>query len=181
MHHFVASMFYFYYQRKVLGILALSGFAFFYLAGQLFGNDGIEYLFADVDWEALHVAGHIFVYGFLAVLLARAIGNRWVLAWLISNVLAAGEEYHQLIVPGRVACVEDALLNLASITVFLALACLLQSLLRNRFRAAASKLINTPSRTATRSSTGVFLGQTPVLEYSDQANRGIMVSESSYK
>ncbi len=118
-----------YHRRAILGSLSLAGFAFLYLAGSLFGNDGIEYLFADVDRETVHIAGHIVVYGTLAVMLAQALGRRFVWAWLISNILAVGEEWHQLIVPGRVASVRDALLNVVAITAFLMLASWLATLL----------------------------------------------------
>lgn len=118
------------YNRALLALFTFCGFAFLYLAGRLFGNDGIEYLFADVDREALHTAGHIFVYGTLAVMLAKTFADRYLLAWLAANLLAAGEEWHQLVVPGRVASLQDALLNFVSITVFLALACHLEPAVR---------------------------------------------------
>jgi len=56
-------------------------------------------------------------------MLAKALNNRYMLAWIISNLLAAGEEWHQWFVPGRVASMNDALVNLVSITAFLAVAC----------------------------------------------------------
>ncbi len=123
------SAWYLAHQRLLLGALTLSGFAFLFLAGKLFGNDGIEYL---IDHETLHTTGHIFVYGALAVMLARAMGDRYLLAWVASNLLAAGEEYHQLVVPGRVASLEDAAINFVSISAFLLLAVLARGVLHRR-------------------------------------------------
>ena len=110
------------YRQAWLAVSSLMGFAILYLAAPLFGNEGIEYLFAEVDRESLHTAGHIVIYGTLAVMLAKSMGNRYLLAWLIGNILAAGEEWHQRVVPGRVASIDDALMNLGSITAFLLLA-----------------------------------------------------------
>lgn len=122
------------YQRTLLGIVVVASFAVLYLASQLFGNEGIKYLFAEIEGELFHTAGHIMVYGTLSVLLARVLGGRYLSAWVICNLLAAGEEWHQLVVPGRVASIEDGLLNLVSITFFIALAKVAEPLIRARLR-----------------------------------------------
>jgi len=120
------------YQRALLGIVVTASFAVLYLAGQLFGNDGIKYLFADIDGELIHTAGHIIVYGTLSVLLARALGGRYLFAWLICNLFAASEEWHQLVVPGRVASMEDEMLNFVAITFFILLAWAIEPFVRER-------------------------------------------------
>lgn len=124
----------FFYQRILLGIVVTVSFSVLYLAGQLFGNDGIKYLFADIDGELFHTAGHIFVYGTLSVLLIRVLGGRYLLAWLIGNLLAAGEEWHQLVVPGRVASIEDAMLNFVAITFFILLVWAIEPFTREQLR-----------------------------------------------
>ena len=124
----------FIYQRILLGTVVATSFAVLYLASQLFGNEGIKYLFAGIDGELIHLAGHIFVYGTLSVLLARALGGRYLFAWLISNLLAAGEEWHQLVVPGRVASIRDALLNFVAITFFILLAWAIEPFIHERLR-----------------------------------------------
>ena len=125
------------YQRVLLGVIVTASFAVLYLASQLFGNEGLKYLFAGIHGELYHTAGHIFVYGILSILLARALGGRYLLAWFISNVFAAGEEGHQHVVPGRVASIDDALLNFVAITFFILLAWAIEPLLRARFRRPA--------------------------------------------
>lgn len=121
------------HQRILLGIAVAVGFSVLYLGSRFFGNEGIKYLFAGIEGESFHTAGHIFVYGTLSVLLARALDGRYLLAWLISNLLAAGEEWHQLVVPGRVASIEDEMLNFVAITFFLLLAWAIEPFIRRRF------------------------------------------------
>ena len=100
----------------MIGVVAITGFATLYLASRVFAMD---VNFGGLDHETVHNAGHIFVYGTLSVLLAKAMGNRFLLAWVISNLLAGGEEFYQSFVPGRVSSLDDALLNFVSISVFL--------------------------------------------------------------
>ena len=113
------------YRRALLGGIVSLGFATLYLAARLFGDEGMDMFFAGTDREALHSAGHIVIYGSLAVLLAKSLRGRFFAAWLVSVVLATGEEFHQMFVPGRVSSIEDAVLNIIAITFFISLAGLL--------------------------------------------------------
>jgi VanZ family protein len=65
----------------------------------------------------LHMTAHLVVWGLLALLLAAGLG-RWIwLAWPLGLLLAAAEELHQGLVPGRTVDFDDWLLNAAAITI----------------------------------------------------------------
>ncbi len=106
-------------QRVVSGAAAAVGFATLYLASQTFAGDFNPVI---VSQETVHNAGHVVVYGGLALLLTKGLGRRRIhLAWLISIALATGEELYQTTVPGRVASFQDGMLNIIAITLALAL------------------------------------------------------------
>jgi len=113
-------------------LMALAGFASLYVFDRhLAGHIGL----LGLPDRMVHRVGHILVYGSLAVLVAKALRRRWVLAWFVSILLATAEEYHQLFVPGRYASVDDALVNLTTISCFLIGAYLFQTKLRPSARA----------------------------------------------
>jgi VanZ family protein len=71
-----------------------------------------------ISSEIAAAAGHVAVYGILAVLIARAILHRFdrftvlaAVAWTVSVVYGISDEYHQSFVPGRYAGVEDVLFD----------------------------------------------------------------------
>lgn len=80
---------------------------------------GFEVQVAGISDQDIRPIAHFCVYGLLALLLAKALWDQYLLAWLIAIVLATGEEVHQLFVPFRYAGVTDWLINFAGITVFL--------------------------------------------------------------
>ena len=100
------------------GLLAvyLGVVASLYLAASAFAMDTG---FAGLTDDQVRLGLHFVVYGSLAVCLARALGNWHLLAWLITSLLATGEEIHQLFVPFRFSCLGDWMTNLAGITMFL--------------------------------------------------------------
>lgn len=106
-------------QRVVFGAAAAAGFATLYLASRAFA---VDFEFGVVSQETVHNAGHVLVYGGLALLLTKGLGRRRIhLAWLISIALATGEELYQTTVPGRFPSLQDGVLNIVSITLALAL------------------------------------------------------------
>lgn len=97
-------------------LLAAGGFAVLYLAASRFvGDMGL----AGLSDEQVRAVCHFSVYGLLAAAVARALSGHHLAAWLITVVLATGEEVHQFYVPSRFACVDDWLMNVAGITTFL--------------------------------------------------------------
>jgi hypothetical protein len=99
----------------ILG-LATSAFATLFAAASWFiGDMGI----AGLSDNAVRTCAHFTVYGTLAALVARSLWNMHLLAWLIVTLAATAEEIHQLFVQYRFACVDDWLVNMAGITVFL--------------------------------------------------------------
>lgn len=97
---------------------AVLGFTTLYVAAGRFGFDaGIMGLSDD----AVRTIAHFTVYGSLAFLLARALRNWHLLAWLISVLAATGEEINQLFINWRFSCIEDWMLNVAGITTFILL------------------------------------------------------------
>jgi hypothetical protein len=106
-------------KRVVLGLAAIAAFSVLYFGARLFAH---EFSIFGLQDETIHLIGHLTVYGALAIVVTKAIGNRFVLAWVITNAIATAEELHQQYVPGRVASFDDWTTNLLSITVFLAAA-----------------------------------------------------------
>jgi len=102
--------------RAIALLAASAGFGILYFAASLFTGD---YGFAGLTDDAVRTVAHFSVYGLLAAILARAIGRRHLLAWLIAALLATSEEIHQLFVPYRFACVGDWTTNMLGITAFL--------------------------------------------------------------
>lgn len=102
-----------------LAFLAAAGavFAGVWLSAPLLAGDVDVLDFTD---RQVHTAGHIVVYGGLALALLRAFGGRIAWAWLAAAALGAAEEWHQAFVPGRSAQWSDVLLNAAAITAALA-------------------------------------------------------------
>jgi len=86
--------------------------------------------------RTVHFVGHIVVFGVMAVLVLKAVGGRTAWAWLIANALAGTEELHQMFVPGRRAAIQDELLNIATVSLFLAGASLVR---HGRARRAARR------------------------------------------
>jgi VanZ family protein len=67
--------------------------------------------------------GHVTVYSLLAVAYLRAVHRfRWpyLLAWILTALYAVSDEYHQSLVPGRTASLQDVLIDVTS--AFIALA-----------------------------------------------------------
>ena len=102
--------------KPIMLTTALWGFALLYLAARAFDGDYTVVGFSD---NAVRLMAHFPVYGSLALLLAKALCNQYLLAWLISTVAATGEETHQLFVPFRFSSVEDWSVHMLGITVFL--------------------------------------------------------------
>ncbi|WP_225435212.1 VanZ family protein [Bacillus aerolatus] len=76
---------------------------------QLFGLDDEQ---AKVVNFLIRKATHVMVFGFLAVLCTFVFRKkRFFLAWLLTTVYAATDEFHQSFVPGRTASVADVLLD----------------------------------------------------------------------
>ena len=71
--------------------------------------------------EALHNIGHGVVYGTLGALARCAAGRAVTPAWLIAVLAASFEEWSQQFTPGRTCCMEDALLNIAAISLAMVL------------------------------------------------------------
>lgn len=104
------------YRRALALAVAACGFGVLYTAARALG---FEVQVAGVSDAAVRPVAHFCVYGMLAVLVAKALWDQHLLAWLIAIVLATGEEIHQLFVPLRYAGIGDWLVNLAGITAFL--------------------------------------------------------------
>jgi len=106
--------------RRLLGIsLAAAGFAVLFLAARTLGFD---LKIAGISDEHLRPIGHFCVYGSLAAVMAKVLWNRHLLAWLITVLLATGEEVHQLFVPYRYGDIADWAVNVVGITMFLVVA-----------------------------------------------------------
>lgn len=85
--------------------------------------------------RTLHMAAHLVVWNLVGCLLTLGLHRWWWLAWPIGLLLAAGEELHQGLVPGRTVDLHDWLLNAAAVTA----AVLLVGLLRFRRSAAPTR------------------------------------------
>ena len=99
-----------------------SGFAVLFAGAELFGFDAS---IMGINDKALRPLAHVVVYGLLAVLLVKGLGNRYFLAGLLSLTLATVEETRQIWIDGRYASVLDATLNATGIISFLAVSWLL--------------------------------------------------------
>jgi VanZ family protein len=102
--------------RWATGLLAAGVFAFLYFGASILSK---EFSFLGIDDETIHLIGHLSVYGLLALLVAKALGNRFILAGVATALIATAEELHQAIVPGRSAAFDDWLMNNLSIALFL--------------------------------------------------------------
>ena len=109
-------------RRALALIVAASGFSVLYFAARALG---FEVQVAGISDQDVRPIAHFCVYGVLALILAKALWNQYLLAGLIAVLLATGEEVHQLFVPFRYAGVSDWLINVAGITAFLVAARLL--------------------------------------------------------
>jgi hypothetical protein len=77
----------------------------------------------DLPWisdRTLHIVAHLVVWTVIGLLLAMGLGRWWWLAWPIGLVLAAAEELHQGLVPGRTVDLFDWVLNAVGVTVAVA-------------------------------------------------------------
>ena len=77
-------------------------------------------------WDiVLKKAGHFIVYGTLAWLILRALCNKAItpsrlkLAWSLTALYAASDEFHQHFVPGRHATLRDWLIDMSGAFLFL--------------------------------------------------------------
>lgn len=68
--------------------------------------------------EVAAAAGHVAVYGILAILVARALfpamarfATVTLLAWSVSVLYGISDEYHQSFVPGRFASIDDVVFD----------------------------------------------------------------------
>ncbi|MBL4699706.1 MAG: VanZ family protein [Phycisphaeraceae bacterium] len=104
--------------RYLAAVLAVSGFAILYLAAKTFGAD-LEFAF--LTDHQVRVICHFSGFGFLAVLVHAAIRRQVWLSWVIALSLAWGEEFHQLVVPGRYFTLFDLWVNFLGVTIFLIL------------------------------------------------------------
>ena len=102
--------------RTALVSVALAGFTLLYLAARSFAGD---YGVIGLSDDTIRAIAHFTVYGSLALVLAKALFNQFLLCWSISIALATGEEIHQLFVAYRFASTGDWMINLAGISVFL--------------------------------------------------------------
>jgi VanZ family protein len=110
--------------------LALAGFATLYFASPSFAGD---YGIGSLSDDFVRDVAHVVVYGSLAAMLGWALSWR-TLAWTISVLCSAGEEFHQLFVPWRFGCVSDWLLNVLGITLFLVASHLIATRMHGRAR-----------------------------------------------
>ena len=102
--------------RLPMLVVAVAGFAVLYLAARRFdGNYGL----LGLSDEAVRRFAHFVVYGGLALLTAKALFNEYLLAGVLSVLLATGEEIHQLFVPYRFASMHDWAINMAGVSTFL--------------------------------------------------------------
>lgn len=104
--------------RYLAAVLAVSGFAVLYLAAKTFGDD-LEFAF--LTDSQVRIICHFAGFGCLAVLVHIAIRRQVWLSWVIALSLAWGEEFHQLVVPGRYFTLDDLLVNFLGVTIFLIL------------------------------------------------------------
>lgn len=83
--------------------------------------------------RTLHTIAHLTVWALVGLMLALGMG-RWVwLAWALGLLLAAAEELHQGLVPGRTVDLHDWLLNAAAVTAAVILVrCLRRRVVRVR-------------------------------------------------
>jgi VanZ family protein len=105
--------------RVALLVVVLACFAAIFLTAPLLRHN-LRY--AGISNHTIHKVGHVVVYGVLAVLLAKGLGNGWVLSGLLCFAVSAAAEVQQLFVRDRVASWADAGVNLAAIAAALALA-----------------------------------------------------------
>ncbi len=96
--------------------IAAAGFFMLLARPQWFAGDAGVWGISD---RMVRLAGHFVVYGLLSAILARALGRRLLLAFVVGAMLATAEEIHQLFVPYRFGCVSDWLVNLAGMAAFL--------------------------------------------------------------
>lgn len=99
--------------------VALAAFAVLFALAHRLGFDATILGISD---SAVRPVAHVLVYGILALLLARGLGNRFAIAWLATLALATAEELHQLFIPGRYATLTDWACNAAGATMFLLIA-----------------------------------------------------------
>ena len=67
--------------------------------------------------------GHVAVFSLLAIAYLRAVhrfSRPYLLAWILTALYAASDEYHQSLVPGRTPSVMDVLIDVSSAFVALA-------------------------------------------------------------
>ncbi len=115
---------------------ALTGFVVLYAAARQFAGDMDMLGLSD---EVVRTIAHFTVYGTLALLMAKALFNHYLLCWIITILLATGEEIHQLFVPFRFACPQDWMVNVAGISMFLVAAHLVD--IHRRRRAGDGSLV----------------------------------------
>lgn len=83
--------------------------------------------------RALHTIAHLTIWALVGLMLTLGMG-RWAgLAWPLGLLLAAAEELHQSLVPGRTVDMHDWLLNAAAVTAAVILVlCLRRRVVRGR-------------------------------------------------
>jgi len=110
-----------------LGPLAIAcgGFAILYVAARQFTGD---YGLIGLSDNAVRSIAHFTVFGGLALLMAKALFGQYLLCWVISVLLATGDEIHQLFIKFRFAGIEDWLINGVGISTFLLAGFLLDQL-----------------------------------------------------
>lgn len=98
------------------GVAAVLGFGTLLFVAPHVGQDVDIMGLSD---DTVHTIAHLAVYGGLAILVATALGGRLVLSWILTILLAGGEEWHQQFVPGRIVGWDDMLLNVVGISAAL--------------------------------------------------------------
>ena len=146
MHHFMQTTTLRTNLRTVALGLAVAGFTFLYLAAHVLTAD---LGFAGVPEKAVRSCIHFVVYGALALALVKALRGWYLLAWLISVVLATGEEARQLFIPYRFGSISDWMINLAGITCFLVGAKVLRNHMRGRWPATGGEWRGTAATKST--------------------------------
>lgn len=106
------------YHRIVAASFAVLGFATLYICARTFGMD---LHFGFVTDHEIRPLIHFCTYGTLAVVLHAALRRNIWLSWGIALTLAWGEEFHQLVVPGRYFTLDDLAVNFLGVTIFLLL------------------------------------------------------------
>jgi len=91
-------------RRPVELVLAVAGFAYLYLGAHALTAD---HRFASVPEKTVRSFVHFFVFGTLALALAKALRDWYLRVWLINIVLATGEEAPQLFLPYRFGSISD--------------------------------------------------------------------------